>query len=112
MGHEGWCSAPGLAEAAVFNTKGCLAFDAHGDLRVDFGAWIADEGAKGKDAGLFLGVAAFGGSRRRIEKGLIGGAGGDGVGEGVVDLEDGFFCAVGAVFGLVFDCNLWCCRSD
>ncbi len=38
---------------------------------------------------------------RRVEEGLVGVAGCDGLGEGVVDLEDGFFGAVVAVFGLV-----------
>ncbi len=38
-----------------------------------------------------------------IEEGLVGAARGDGAGEGVVDLEDGFFGAVVAVvFGFVF----------
>lgn len=36
------------------------------------------------------------------EEGLVGVAGLDGCGEGVVDLEDGFFSAVVAVFGFVF----------
>ena len=37
-----------------------------------------------------------------VQQGLVGHAGLHGLGEGVVDLEDGFFGAVVAVFGLVF----------
>ena len=47
-------------------------------------------------------MAAGGIGGWRGEEGLVRGAGGDGLGEGVVDLEDGFFGAVGAVFGFVF----------
>lgn len=38
----------------------------------------------------------------RVEEGLVSRAARHGLGEGVVDLEDGFFGAVGAVFGFVF----------
>lgn len=37
-----------------------------------------------------------------VEQGLVGNPTCHGFGEGVVDLEDGFFGAVGAVFGFVF----------
>jgi hypothetical protein len=51
------------------------------------------------------GMAAAGVGGGRVEQGAVGGAGGDGVGEGVVDLEDEALGAVVAVTGLVVAAN-------
>src|SRR5262245_15728333 len=45
MGHERWSPASRLAQAAIFDRKWCLRFDAHGDLGKNFITGINTKGA-------------------------------------------------------------------